>query len=416
MNKDPAVGDGSSHRLRHLAHFLRIHAVAHKGVSTVIGLLLIAAIGYSSQLLMGGERPLNGKQLPRTLTVTDYGAKCDGVTDDGPAFRDALAAARNKFGEVVSIPRGVCRIVATRSQPYLTLTAGVTIRGVPGQTSVSLGCDASAEYRELMHVEGSKVNISGVQLVRTSACTGVMLKIDASENFHFTRSSIDGGMPGVPGQIHGMQLGTAGRVISGVRMDNCLIKNSEYGLFQTNSDTSRVSNVSVMDCTFSKNGADDLEFNAPSGRMTGVRVTDSQFRNSGGFGVGMANVQNAVIEHNSFVGYSHEAVHVEDRSSQISIRRNKFGRMHPANVPWASHIFIINNSRGVSIQNNTFDASVTGRTLLQCIYIGPGGDYPSPDNVAIEANKFLLPIQTKLWTAYMHTGPRNGRNVVQRIH
>ena len=130
----------------------------------------------------------------------------------------------------------------------------------------------------------------------------------------------------------------------------------------------------------------------------------------------MANVQNGVIEGNSFAGYSHEAVHIEDRSSQISIRRNRFGRMNPVNVPWASHIFIINNSRGVSIQNNTFDASVFGRTLEQCIYIGPGGNYPSPDNVVIEQNKFLLPSQTKLWTAYMRTGPRNSRNVVQRVH
>lgn len=56
---------------------------------------------------------------PVILNVRDYGAKGDGIADDGPAFRSAILAAKSPSGTpvIVQIPKGVYRIGYPETEP-----------------------------------------------------------------------------------------------------------------------------------------------------------------------------------------------------------------------------------------------------------------------------------------------------------
>lgn len=68
--------------------------------------------------------PLAAAEQPSRVSVMDYGAKGDGVTDDTAAFTNALAAVREKGG-VVSAPVGNYMI-----KTHLVLPPNVTLEGV----------------------------------------------------------------------------------------------------------------------------------------------------------------------------------------------------------------------------------------------------------------------------------------------
>ncbi|WP_214626509.1 S-layer homology domain-containing protein [Paenibacillus agaridevorans] len=68
---------------------------------------------------------LDSEDLPiASLNVMAFGAKADGVTDDGPAFRTAMNKASKDGGAVVFVPAGRYKIEGT-----LNIPKGVTLRG-----------------------------------------------------------------------------------------------------------------------------------------------------------------------------------------------------------------------------------------------------------------------------------------------
>jgi Pectate lyase superfamily protein len=73
-----------------------------------------------------------------TFSVTDFGAVCDGKTDDTAAVQKAIDAARATGGGVVEFPTGTCMLNTCRpsSHPWffynLTIGSNVTLSGTTG--------------------------------------------------------------------------------------------------------------------------------------------------------------------------------------------------------------------------------------------------------------------------------------------
>ncbi len=329
--------------------------------------------------------------------IRDFGAVCDGVQNDRYAIRNAISYLSGLGGGVLNIPAGDCRMLQTAQVPYTYLPGNFTVRGQGASSRLSLACDVASGYNEMFRIKGDNITIENVSIVRSTPCSGVMLDIYPASNFTLRNVIIDGQGPSISGTMHGMVLASVrGAVYNNLTISNSVFRNLRFGFFQANNALTTTDSVLVDGTTFSGNSADDLEFNAPQGVMRNITVQNSTFVNNkstasaSGFGVGFANVQGAVVANNTFDSYSYEPVHIEDRSSQITVSGNRFTNSFTASKSWASHIFIINDSHFITIQNNLFDT--TGNTnRFQAVFVGTGGStYLKPSDVSIIGNTYIL--------------------------
>jgi polygalacturonase len=410
-----------------------MHARKHPGMGgfkdlrLAIGLLLVSTIAIWSTISCSTgityptttAHPTNPSHSSNTVPLTAYGAKCDGQHDDQLSLQGALNDVSSKGGGVVVLPPSTCRIVQTESAPSTSLTGSVSIRGVLGKSTLLFDSDHADEYRELFKVSGAGASLYGVKLVRASDIYGVMIDIGASTDLALDNVVIDGKKDRFHAKtFHGIKLGgSSGDVIKNVTMVNTVIQNVDYGVYQASDTRSITDGFHVDSSIFTHNYADDLELNAPEGGITHVSVKNSRFSSNkmsddsyaAGFGVGLSNVQHALIENNTFDGYRLEPVHIEDRSAFVTVSKNSFANSFTASASWASHIFIIGSSHDISITGNTFDTTANSN-LISCVYVGAGGQPTAPYNVSITGNTFELRSSAKDVAVYGATDVTTSSN------
>ena len=351
--------------------------------------------GTSTDVAAAGTE-VAGSPLVNESTTADlksYGAKCDGSSDDQPAFQRAVGDMVAKHG-VLTIS-GNCRIVRTDTSTTTPVTGAITIRGTNSSATLSLDTDKAGAYREMFKVSGDGVTLQNLTLKRVSNSYGVMISLNGPANFTLDGVVIDGQKNTFSGSdFHGLAIWGDSGALSNARILRSTIKNTDYGLFQDSGVTTTTDGFEVSGSAFSGNRLDDLEFNAPKGKMVNVKVTDSTFAdnrstgNGSGFGVGLANVQQATIQGNTFTGYKFEPVHIEDRSALVTVDGNKFTNSFTAPLNYASHVFVVSGSHDITVTGNTFDtAANTNR--IDCVYAGPGGG-AAVGTVTVTNNQFKL--------------------------
>jgi len=392
-------------------------------VALVVGLLPI------SLALMGcgvspGPAAAPPSQSPNTVLLTAYGATCDGRHNDQPALQAALNDVSSKGGGVVVVPAATCRIVQTESIPWTNLTGPVTLRGASDSSTLSFDSDQLDAYRELFRVSGTGASLQGVRLVRARDTYGVMVNIAASTKLSFDGVVIDGKKDAYgTREFHGIALGgNPGDVIRAVALVNTTIENVDYGIYQANSTRSTIDGFRVDSSTFTRNLADDVELNAPQGAITHVSVTRSRFLDNrkpadplgSGFGVGLANVQHAVIEGNTFNGYRYEPIHIEDRSAFVDVRGNSFSDSFTAAVNWAAHVLVVGSSHDITITGNTFDTTAN-KNSIDCVYVGAGGAPTAPDKVVVTGNTFKLRPSAQVIAVYGATNVTTSSNMTTPV-
>lgn len=347
-----------------------------------------------------------GPSLPElsTFGLADYGAVCDGEHDDRVAFEQAAGAAYAAGGGTVLVPAGNCRIRATGRNTYSWVGPGVTVAGT-GQaaSTLSLDCDDPNGYRELLFLQGDDTGIRDLKLTRAANCYGALVKFREGSHIDLQRVTLDGRAKDFPAVLHGIFLPEDG-ALRNVTLSRVAVTGTDYGWLQTNTSRTTVDGLTVDHSTFGGNRADDLELNAPSGAIRRVVITDSRFTGSGGFAVGLANVQRAVITRNTFTAYPQEFVHLEDRSADVSVVGNKFsGNFKTGQTAgdWYSFVFVIQNTSRVTVAGNDFKTNDASRAphIFSAIYVGPGGPYASPTAITVSGNNTTLKPNTRfLWT------------------
>lgn len=130
-------------------------------------------------------RAINDK-LAETVSVKDFGAKCDGATLDSAAFQKAVNAAR-----VVMVPAGTC-LVDTINLPAGTTLAGVgadsIIKQAPGAATAMLSADSGSS--------NAANNLTGIvlrdlQLLGTVAADGFSEHVHLAALSGVTRATIE---------------------------------------------------------------------------------------------------------------------------------------------------------------------------------------------------------------------------------
>jgi hypothetical protein len=347
-----------------------------------------ATSSSSSPSLIPGRLVVNAKT---------YGALCDGSHDDRPAIVRALGYLSSKGGGILTIPAGNCRFLQTGT--LTGVDANISIRGAGASNSrLMLACDSPDSYHEMFRINGGNVSIEDISLVRSTACAGVMIALRPYTGFTLRNVIMDGQYQLGGGEMHALiQPKLSSGTYKNISLIGTTIKNFPgYGLLQPNTATSATDGILVDGCTFSGNGSDDLEFNAPNGSMTNVTVKNSKFLNNrhvgsgAGFAIGMANVDNVILSNNLFDGYNIEPIHIEDHSSNVTVQDSTFKRSFLESHSWASHINAMSGVQNITIRRNTFDTSANTHSI-NAIFVGAGGaDFPEPYNVKILGNRFLL--------------------------
>src|SRR6266404_2541424 len=137
--------------------------------------LIALLLSTFNSSLASTYHPKNGlqseNQVPIIVDITAYGAKGDGVADDGPAFQGALDHLANAGGGTLMIPAGKYAIVSPISKNFSgTSASGITIRGVPSNTVIdasgnSSGLDLTSELIIKTGGDRDALTLSGLDLL-----------------------------------------------------------------------------------------------------------------------------------------------------------------------------------------------------------------------------------------------------------
>ena len=332
-----------------------------------------------------------------TVNVRNVGAVGDGSHDDGPAIRTAVSQVNSAGGGTVYFPAGTYRCVATSA---LLLGSNLTVLGDGAAQSV-IAFEAAA-LTTFAQNTGDAVTVKNLTVRRNSDFAAVLFEMLSHNGFTFDGVTLDGRRDIYPNNYcHGLQLGVDNGTASNLKLINgTKLTKISYGLFQANPSTGTTNTIEVRNCTFTQNYNDDLEFNAPNGLMTGITVDSCTFSNNqqqvegqGGFGVGIAHCSNATVSNCTFTDYYHEAVHIEDRSSNIKVLGSTFTRC--GKIQYAD-IHVVSSSDTVLIQNNTINsADNTSANFSGCVVCNQAGAGNPPSHITVDNNR-------------INCGPTNG--------
>jgi hypothetical protein len=330
--------------------------------------LLMGSTGPAPRRVIGARKP-TGTALLRgqVVDVRALGAVGDGRTDDSAVLLGALATV-NRAGGTLYLPAGTYLF---GSSTPLSPAAGVTISGVPGSSIIDFAPKDAGAFAFGCAIEAHDVTIDGLVLRRGAAVDSVLIGTGSFQRFTLSRSMLVGSMDRFPNSYcHGIKFSDIGNAAA-FHMVDSTITTTQYGLFQTNQSTTVTTDVLVERCSFSANRNTDLEFNSPNGVTRRLRVQDCAFsdNDSPGFGVGLANVQNAVISGNTFDNYAMEAVHIEDYSATVSVAGNQFSN---CGLRKHSNVQVLSGARDVQVVDNTFDTAAN-TTDIYVVTAQPGG-------------------------------------------
>jgi hypothetical protein len=307
-----------------------------------------AQLSYTANGTGAAKRTLASK-LSDVVSVKDFGATGDGVTDDTAAVQAAITAAAG-VGSSVLFPTGAYLTTAT-----LTVPANSTLIGRAAKIKLSLD-DASSSVIKLTS-QASNITISGFELDGqkasvTTSTTGKM-GIELRGNHNVVLRDIyahdnkgDGlylglNLAGDPdnSNIYVENWRSDANYRNGITVTSCdacrfvaLTGTATSGSapqagldIEPNNDTDTVNNIEFVACKFTGNtgyGAQVILRDAPSATQRGIRFTNSVFNSNTGGGILInSGVQVAFVASDFSLnqGAAADGIVINKKSSDISI-------------------------------------------------------------------------------------------------
>jgi hypothetical protein len=229
-----------------------------RGILTLIPLLAI--------LLLFVLLPSAHADAAGSFSVTDYGARGDGATNDAQAIQQAVDAAA-AAGGTVTFPAGNFRINAS-----INLKSGVTIQGVAGQTVISMAARATNTF---MFVGSSLSNVTLQGLTfwasaYTDNVSGVYLVGAQNSRVYNVR---------LENLYFGLKLGS-GSVARGWIIDGLVARNSRMPIYASYIEDSTFTNMDLQAAKLANNGDHTIYLEREIHR---VSFTNSVLRGGSGY-------------------------------------------------------------------------------------------------------------------------------------
>lgn len=334
-----------------------------------------------------------------TINVQTQGALGDGTTDDGVAIRAAIVAAGT--GGCVYFPEAEYRYVADGTLGL----SDITILG-DGSTLSTLLYE-SEHWESFFQNTGPNVTFRNWGFKRNTATSNNMMLVTSGVNLTFDNCLLDGNNALGPNDgNHCFQFGGRPDTPSGPPLDppsaetitnfkllNTTVKNwGGYPLFQQVERTGTSTGIVVENCTFTDNHFTPLELNSPGGTMQDIRIVNNVFEHgdgppSAGFAVGLAHCDHVVVAYNTFSDFEQEALHIEDRSSDVVVEHNSFELCGLAQY---GSILIISSASNVRVRHNFINADHEHpEPYAGAILSTNGGGVSNPSDIVIDNNTII---------------------------
>jgi len=306
-------------------------------------------------------------KLQEIVSVKDFGAIGDGVTDDIAAFTSAAAT-----GKTIFIPSGTYTITIDSG---IQVSDGTSFVGEgSGSTALQISGSALAQT-ELFTLAGNNA-FEGLTIEFTGAGNFVYsLYKPSGDNIILNDIKYDGGGDGSNWQPN-VFIASSSSNSSNALIQNCTFENINWLFLKSNSQTTNHNNWKWLN-TIIKNFYRPATFNTPNGEgknWTFDTCTYDTAITSGDHLTGCAGGYNFKWANSTFKGTCDECIHLEE-SDNIIVADNYF---EPSG---GSGIFAINNSVGgpdspnnyITITGNIFAGDATaGEYAIGFIYDAVG--------------------------------------------
>lgn len=294
-----------------------------------------------------------------TIKLSSYSLTENAITN-AISLNKAIEDA-SKTNATIIVPN---KIIKVQPRGWFYLPKGVSLKGTGASSGFEILSPNSTTYTELFKMKEGNNNLENLVLKRDSNVYGRMLDIENGSSYFFKNIRIDGGRKNSPTDFAAIALSPQKDYsISNFHLENSSISNTTYGIVEDSKYSGTVENVFILDNSFFKNSATDVELNAPIGVGRNIEVSRNSFSSNestsemAGFGVGIANYSKVKVNKNSFNSYPMNALHIEDRSSEIEVSENSFVKTSYKNTGYAADVIILSGSHEISFHKNFFDAT-----------------------------------------------------------
>ena len=177
----------------------------------------IYAVAALSLALLISLAALASPASAASFSVTTYGAKGDGVTNDATAIQSAINAAATSGG-TVTFPAGTFRIGST-----IRPKSNVTLSGVAGQTVLTMPAQATRQY--MFYAENlSNLTLTGLSFRAGGYADNVSgMLLPGAQNCRASNLYFEG-------LVYGMKLGS-GSTASGWVVSDIVVRNTEMPMY-----------------------------------------------------------------------------------------------------------------------------------------------------------------------------------------
>jgi hypothetical protein len=336
-------------------------------------------------------------KLRESVSVKDFGAVGDGVTDDSAVLHTAAEAAI-AAGTSLFIPAGIY-LISTSSSMQLQ---NISVHGEGDSSVLKVRSTVTTPDLAAVSIVGSNVTLRALafDLERTTYTAAKAVSFDG------TASNIE-----IDSCTFFSTATTGNRALymNGFNVFNLTISNSLFDFLETaiakdNADTSTQRTHKYIGNTVT-NCIDGFNVNSPLGEWTDVEIIGNTFLSTSQFPVALAgaNCRNVTISGNSFRDIGRHGVHIEASSNNVSVANNVFfDTANDLNSLEDGNVHIITGSYNISVTGNTFDLTQTGTPVGVSILAGGTGD---PKNVTVIGNVFSCSSITQAAVlAYITTG------------
>lgn len=301
--------------------------------STVGGIKVARKDGVGTSVTATGSTTARtlAERFAETVNILDFGVT-EAAADNYANFNLAIARSNALGGATIYIPEGEYQIDLPDGVGLTSVVAGTRFKGAGEFVSVLvINCTTDTYLNAIGNagdiifedftIEWNLLNDPGDP---PEAALLVLASNTVFRRFHI-RGNNDVSTEASSNNCYWINVPSSG-TIDNLRLENCTWSGLHYPLHRANDSTAVITNTVITGCRAWDNAICHLEFNAPNGSWTTIKIKDFIMGDQDGagaglgYGMGFASTTDVEIDGMTFIGQTDgEAIHVEENCDGFTL-------------------------------------------------------------------------------------------------